>query len=247
MLRIRRFGENRSGYNAAHLELLFLFCAATPKSVFAKIVPRLERVAVVSTFENHTGDAALAKPVVAEVNDKSQRNIHQLHVGKQLGLVPNHVDLLLVEGLAFDDQATVDKAVDPQLLLESKALVSNRNDNLGLGLMPTNAHFLGKALFVDVLEKPDTEVLLNFDSGLNDFAGKGVRFFKEWVHGEDYTKTAAANAKLGKNRLWRSPRGNSFVKVRSLKDNGAGVVATTVLAKSAYAQHLRSNLTAHGM
>ena len=184
MLRIRKFGENQSGYNAAHLELPVLFCAASPESVFAKVMPQLERVAA--------------------VYDKPERNVHQLHVGKQLGLVPNHVDLLLVEGLAFDDQATVDKAVDPQLLLKGKALVSNRNVNLGLGLMPANAHFLGEALFVDVLKKPDAEVLLNFDSGLNDFAGKGVRFFKEWVHDEDYTTTTAADADLGKNRLWRS-------------------------------------------
>ena len=206
MLRIRKFGENQSGYNAALLELLFLFCAASPESVFAKVMPRLERVAAVSTLDDHASDTALAKPIVAEVDDKSERNIHQLHVGKQLGLVPNHVDLLLVEGLAFDDQATVDKAVDPQLLLEGKALVSNRNVNLGLGLMPANAHFVGECLLVDVFEKPDAEVLLNFDSGLNDFAGKGVRFFKERVHDEDYATTAAADADLGKNRLWRSPR-----------------------------------------
>ena len=38
MLRIRKFGENQSGYNAALLELLFLFCAASPESVFAKVM-----------------------------------------------------------------------------------------------------------------------------------------------------------------------------------------------------------------
>ena len=178
------------------LELLVLFSAASPESVFAKVMPRLERVAAVSALEDHASDAALAKPIVAEVDDKAERNVHQLHVGKQLCLVPNHVDLLLVEGLAFDDQATVDEAVDLQLLLEGEALVSNRNANLGLGLMPANAHFLGEALFVDVLEKPDAEVLLNFDGGLNDFAGKGVRFFKEWVHDKDYTKTTVVDADL---------------------------------------------------
>ena len=241
MLCIRQFGENRSGYNAALLELPVLFCAASPESVFAKVMPRLERVAAVSALEDHASDAALSKPIVAEVYDKPERDVHQLHVGKQLGLVPNHVDLLLVEGLAFDDQATVDEAVDPQLLLEGEALVGNRNVNLGLGLMPANAHFLGEALFVDVLEKPDAEVLLDFDSGLNDFAGKGVRFFKEWVHDEDYTKTTAADADLGKNRLWRSPRGNDMSNVSQVVESGAGVVATTVLAKFAYAKHLRSN------
>ena len=38
MLRIRKFGENQSGYNAALWELLFLFCAASPESVFAKVM-----------------------------------------------------------------------------------------------------------------------------------------------------------------------------------------------------------------
>ena len=37
MLRIRKFGENRSGYNAA-LWNFHSFCAATPESVFAKVV-----------------------------------------------------------------------------------------------------------------------------------------------------------------------------------------------------------------
>ena len=245
MLRIRKFGENQSGYNAALWGLFFLFCAASPESVFAKVMPRLERVAAVSTLEDHAGDTSLAKAIVSEVDDKAERNVHQLHVGKQLGLVPNHVDLLLIEGLAFDDQATVDKAVDPQLLLEGKALVSNRNGNLGLSLMPANAHFLGECLLVDVFEKPDAEVLLNFDSGLNDFAGKGVRFFKEWVHDLDYTTMAAADADLGKNRLWRSPRRNGMSNVLQIVDSGAGVVATTVLAKPAYAKHLRSDSISH--
>ena len=173
MLRIRKFGENRSGYNAALLELLVLFCAASPESIFAKVMPRLERIAAVSALEDHAGDAALAKPIVAEVDDKPERKVHQLHVGKQLCLVPNHVDLLLVEGLAFDDQATVDEAVDLQLLLEGK--------------------------------------------------------------------TTAVDADLGKNRLWRSPRSNDMSDVLQIVDIGAGVVATTVLAKSAYAKHLRSN------
>ena len=66
MLRIRKFGENQSGYNAAHLVLLFLFCAASPESVFAKVMPRLERVAAVSALEDHASDAALAKPAYAK-------------------------------------------------------------------------------------------------------------------------------------------------------------------------------------
>ena len=41
MLRIRKFGENQSGYAAALLELLYLFCAASPESVFAKVMPIL--------------------------------------------------------------------------------------------------------------------------------------------------------------------------------------------------------------
>ena len=96
-------------------------------------------------------------------------------------------------------------------------------------------------MLVDVFEKPDAEVLLNFDSGLNDFAGKGVRFFKEWVHDLDYTTMAVADADLGKNRLWRSPRSNDMSNDLQIVDIGAGVVATTALAKSAYAKHLRSN------
>ena len=108
--------------------------------------------------------------------------------------------------------------------------------------MSANAHFLGEALFVDVLEKPDAEVLLNFDSGLNDFAGKGVCFFKEWVHVADYTKTTAADAGLGKNRLWRSPRCNDMSNVLQIVDSGAGVVATTVFGKYCVCRrHLRTS------
>ena len=81
MLRIRKSGESQSGYNAALLELLFLFCAASPESVFAKVMPRLERGAAVSVLEDHASDTALAKPIVAEVDDKSERDVHRLHVG----------------------------------------------------------------------------------------------------------------------------------------------------------------------
>ena len=66
MLRIRKFGENQSGYNAALWGLLFLFCVASPESVFAKVMPRLERVAAVSTLDDHASDTALAKPIVAD-------------------------------------------------------------------------------------------------------------------------------------------------------------------------------------
>ena len=57
----------------------------------------------VDVFKDHAGDSALAETIVAEVYDKAERHVHELHVGQQLGLVLNHVGLLLVKGLAFDD------------------------------------------------------------------------------------------------------------------------------------------------
>ena len=69
MLRIRKFGENQSGYNAALLELLFLFSAASPESVFAKVMSILPSPARTwaRTFcgEMRRAIARVARPKVA--------------------------------------------------------------------------------------------------------------------------------------------------------------------------------------
>ena len=195
MLRIRKFGVFRCGYNARAFDSRWssicdlIDARATPQTKNAKVMHEdtaalwfmtddLEWRLSVSTFENNTCDSPFAKSVVSEIDDKAKRNVHQLHIRKQLGFMTNHINLILVKRFAFDNQTLVDETIKAKLLLECEALVSNRNDNLCLRLMASHSQFLRQGHLIDVFEHSDTEMLLHFNRSFNDFTDECISSFE---------------------------------------------------------------------
>ena len=118
--------------------------------------------------------------LITEVDDESQRLVHQLHIGQQLH--PPQVHALLLAGLRFDEQTVVDQQIVTKVLVEGHAAIGDAHAFLAARPVSGQLELAFEATHVDGLERSDAEVLLDSDGSVNDFLRQRIGLFIERMH-----------------------------------------------------------------
>ena len=87
-----------------------------------------------------------------------------------------------LHSLQFDQQAVLDKNVEPKTFFKNDTFVFDYDLLLFVRTEPSKFQFVDETLFVDALEETWSECPVNLDSGSNRFLAQCVSFCKVSVH-----------------------------------------------------------------
>ena len=114
-----------------------------------------------------------------EVDQQSDRHIHQLHVTQQLRLV-NGMNFL--DGLCFNEKAGIHERVKLQWFLSLEILISNDHRFLGGHVVATQFQLFAEAPEVNRFEQSRPFVLVNFNRRTNNIMGNRGRLLVKRMH-----------------------------------------------------------------
>src|SRR5436853_946778 len=97
-----------------------------------------------------------------EINDKTERNVEQLHVTQKLGFMDGQ-DFL--NCLQFEQQTTFDEHVKSQGLLEHEAFIFDPDDTLVDGSHISQAQLAHQTLLVNTFDESGPFQSVDFNGG----------------------------------------------------------------------------------
>ena len=115
---------------------------------------------LISPVQDHPVNAIHQLHLV-EIDQQSQRYIHQLHVTEKLRLVDRQHFL---DRLQLDDQTIIHKDIQPERFLKYVALVLDWDDDLLTRRNVAEGKLLDQAFFVDASRRPGALNPVDFDS-----------------------------------------------------------------------------------
>ena len=94
--------------------------------------------------------------LITEVDDESQRLVHQLHIGQQLH--PPQVHVLLLAGLRFDEQTVVDQQIVTKILVEGYVAIGDAHAFLAARPVSGQLELAFEASHINRLQCPDRKI-----------------------------------------------------------------------------------------
>ena len=138
------------------------------------------RCTIVGSFQDDAADAARIESFLAEVEDETEWDVEQFHVGQKLH--SEAIEAARLHRLRLDEQTIVDEQVVTKNLVDLETFERDVNRLFTGSPMPRIPQDLFEAADVDGFQESRSEMRMDPERGLDDLAGKSVGLGEERMH-----------------------------------------------------------------
>ncbi len=189
----------------------------TPSRRIAGMVMRGSewRCVIVGSFQDDAANAARIESFLAEVEDETDGDIEKFHVGQKLHA--EAIEAARLHGLRLDEQSIVDEQVVTENLVDFEPFERDMDRLFTGSPMPRILQDLFETTDIDGLQKARSEMRMDPERGLDDFAGEGVCFVEERMHGLERLTRFGANAFCRPSRTGSGATGPARIGGRRIR------------------------------